>query len=146
MNRQISQVARYSMFIAVTALGVFTIVGSGGGGPNNPPPPPTVGSIFVSMGYGAVTSTPSQCTGSGTITITPQNLTGSSGQSTASSQPFSYSGLSSTTPNEPACQTTVNFTNLKPGTWKVSDGSAACTANVVAGQGANIKIWNEVCQ
>jgi len=145
MNRQISQAARYLMFIAVTAMGVFTIVASGGGGPTNTPPP-TVGSIFVSMGYGAVTSTPSQCNGSGTVTITPQSLNGSSGQSTASSQTFSYSGLSSTTPNEPACQTTVNFTNLRPGTWKVSDGSAACTANVVAGQGTNLKIWNEVCQ
>jgi len=143
MRQQISQAARYSIFIAVTAIGVFTIVATGGGGT---PTQPTVGSILVNLGFGAVTSTPYQCTGSGTITITPQNLTGSSGQSTSSNLLFSYSGFSSTTPNEPACQTNVNFTNLRPGTWRVSDGIATCTATVVAGQGATAKIWNEVCQ
>jgi hypothetical protein len=143
MRQQISQAARYSMFIAVTAFGVFTIVASGGGGPATPP---TVGSIFVYPSFGAVTSTPSPCTGSGRITITPQSLTGSSGQSTSSNLPFSYSGFSSTTPNEPACQANANFTNLRPGTWRVSDGIATCPATVVAGQGATVKIRNEVCQ
>ena len=32
MRQQISQAARYSIFIAVTAIGVFTIVATGGGG------------------------------------------------------------------------------------------------------------------
>jgi hypothetical protein len=100
----------------------------------------TVGVISVSMGFGAVTSTPYQCTGHGTVTIKPNDPAAPS-----QTQQFSYSGFSSTIA-PPACQTTVTFTNLRPGTWSVTDGHATCTAAVTAGQFVTVKIWNEVCQ
>jgi hypothetical protein len=48
----------------------------------------TVGVIAVSMGFGAVTSTPYQCTGHGTVTIKPNDPSASS-----QTQQFSYSGF-----------------------------------------------------
>jgi hypothetical protein len=131
----------------VFALGIVTIIasnggggGGGGGGQKSP------GSITVNTGFGAVTSTPYQCTGQTTVTVTPQNLTGTQGSSSATSKPVSYSGFSSTTPNEPACQQNVIFTGLKAGTWQISDGRGTCTATVADGQSANVKIWNGACQ
>jgi hypothetical protein len=92
----------------------------------------------VSMGFGAVTSAPYQCSGQGTVTITEST-------GPTENQKFSYSGLSSTTA-PPACPTTVTFTGLQPGTWSVTDGFAKCTTAVTAGQPQTVKIWNEKCQ
>jgi hypothetical protein len=115
-------------------------------GTTGTPPEPTSGSIFVIVGFGAVTSTPYDCTGSGTATIIPQSLTGTGGDGQEKSLPYTFSGKSSTTPNEPACQVTVNFPSKTPGTWQVTNGQAACIANLTAGQSATVKIYNGVCQ
>ena len=144
MNSRAPRIARYAFLAAVIAAGLFTIVASNGGGPSSPPA--TTGAISVSTGFGAVTSTPYQCTGQGNITITPQSLTGTTGTNTSQKLPFSYSGFSSTTPNEPACQQTVIFTALRTGSWQVTNGSGVCTATVIAGSTATVKIWNGVCQ
>ncbi len=125
----------------VLSVGGF-ICGTTGG----TPPPPTAGAIFVNIGFGAVTSTPYDCTGSGSVTITPQNLTGTGGSGTEETRQYSFSGKSSTTPNEPACQVTVNFPSKTPGTWQASNGQAACIANLTAGQSATVKIHNGACQ
>jgi hypothetical protein len=146
MTRTMRRVVRTVLLAALSLAGVFAIVASNGGGGGQQTNPPTVGSISVTMGFGAVSSTPYQCTGGGTITITPQNLTGTAGKNQPESKSFSYSGFSSTTPNQPACQTTVIFPDLRPGSWRVSAGAAACPATVNAGAIASVRIVNGVCQ
>ncbi len=141
MNQE-SKFARAALFTTVVITGLFTIVASHGG---TPPPPSTTGAISVSTGFGAVSSTPYQCTGSGTVTVTPQSLTGTTGNTQSQSQPYTYSGNSSTTPNEAACQQNVFFGNLATGTWRVTNGFGTCTATVVANQSATVKIWNGAC-
>jgi len=135
-----------ALLAVVTVTGIVTIVASGGGGTPAPPaPPPTTGLISVSMAFGAVTSTPYQCTGGGSVTATPVSLSGSAGTATATTQQFSYGGNSSTTPNQPACQQAVTFPNMRPGSWSVSSGGTTCPASVVAGQPVTVKIWNNAC-
>src|SRR5438105_11646940 len=139
-------IMRYVFLVAVAVVGVFSIVATQSGGTGGTGGTPTVGSISVNMGFGAVSSPPYQCTGTGNVTISPQTLTGTTGNGQTQTKPFSYSGYSSTTPNEPACQTTVIFTGLTTGTWQATDGIATCQVTVTAGQLATVKIWNEVCQ
>lgn len=147
MTRKSVRTARLTLLATFVACGLFTIIASNpGGGGGGGQTTPTVGSIAVNTGFGAVSSTPYQCTGQGTIAITPQSLTGTAGNSQSESKPFAYSGFSSTTPNEPACQQTVIFTNSRPGTWQVTNGSGTCNATVVAGQSVNVKIWNGACR
>ena len=83
------------LLLIVGTAGILTIAArcNGVGGGNTPPP--TIGTISVSVGFGAVTSNPYQCTGNGNVTINPQNLTGTAGQNTSSTQPYSFSGFSS---------------------------------------------------
>ena len=140
-------IQRHLLLLAVTAAGIFAIVASGGGGGGGGTPiPATTGAISVSMGFGAVSTPPYQCTGGGSVTITPVALTGTAGNGATQTTPYSYSSLSSTTSNEPACQQSLLFGNLRPGSWRVSDGTTTCSANVVAGQSTTVKIWNRVCQ
>ncbi|HEY7479586.1 MAG TPA: hypothetical protein VH680_03635 [Gemmatimonadales bacterium] len=124
----------------VVAVGGFICPASG------PVTPATKGPIFVNIGFGAVATPPYDCTGSGTVTVTPQNLTGTEGNGQEQSQNYTFSGKSSTVPNEPACQMTVNFPDKTPGTWLVSNGQASCPKTLTAGQPATVKIWNGVCQ
>ena len=126
---------------AVLGLGGF-ICGTTGNGTVTPA---TAGPIFVNVGYGAVTSTPYDCTGGGSVTVTPQSLTGTGGNGAEQTQQYSFSGKSSTTPNEPACQVNVSFPGKSPGTWQVGNGQAACTGTVTAGQSTTVKIWNGAC-
>lgn len=146
MLGQACRMTRFVLFGGVIIFGILTIVASGGGGGGQPQPPPTTGSIALSSGFGAVSSTPYQCTGSANITINPQTLTGTAGKSGSETRPVSYSGFSSTTPNEPACQQSVIFTDLRTGSWQVTNGTAVCTTTVTAGQIANVKIWNNACR
>jgi hypothetical protein len=134
-----------ALLAAVTVVGIATIVASNGGG-GGTPVTPTVGTIAVSMAFGAVASTPYQCTGAGSVTATPGTLSGTAGTGTTTTQNFTYGGNSSTTPNEPACQQSVLFASMRPGTWRVSSGGASCQATVTAGQSVTVKIWNNVCQ
>lgn len=99
----------------------------------------TAGTIAVSMGFGAVTSTPYQCSGQGTVTLKSNNASVPSVK-----QNFSYSGYSSNT--SPACQTTLTFQNLQPGNWSATDGRQTCSTSLTAGQYQTIKIWNGICQ
>lgn len=144
MGLDARRIARYALLAVVSVAGVFTIVATQGSG-NPPPPPATMGAISVSHAFGAVSSTPYQCTGSGTITASPQSLTGTAGKTTTQTAPYSHGGFSSTTPNEPACKQTVLFTGMATGTWTVTDGLTTCTATVVAGQAANVRMWNRAC-
>lgn len=147
MSPHAQRIARYALLAAVSTAGVFTIVASGGSGGQNPPaPPPTMGALSVNHGFGAVSSTPYQCTGSGTITATPQALTGTAGKTTTQTMAYTHSGNSSTTPNQPACQTSALFTGMATGTWQVSEGLTTCPATVIAGQAATVRIWNRACQ
>jgi hypothetical protein len=130
-------------------LVMATVLSLGGficGTTGSTPPPPTAGAIYVNIGFGAVTNPPYDCTGSGTVTITPQSLTGTGGNGQEETRTYTFSGKSSTTPNEPACQVTVNFPSKTPGTWQATNGQAACIANLIAGQSVTVKIHNGVCQ
>jgi len=138
------RLAPYSAALLVMAT-VLSVGGFICGTTGGPVPEPTSGSIFVNIGFGAVTSAPYDCTGSGSVTITPQNLTGTGGDGQEQTQPYSFSGKSSTT-DAPACQVTVNFPKKTPGTWQASNGQAACIANLTAGQSATVKIHNGTCQ
>jgi hypothetical protein len=104
----------------------------------------TTGSITISMAFGAYSSTAYSCTGGGTITVKLGN--------TSQSKTYSYSGTSSIQPNGPGCVApSLTFASLKPGNWTITwtdDGipvKATCTANVVAGQTANVQIVDDVC-
>jgi len=145
VNLKASSVARNILLVMISIAGILTIIASNGGG-GQPPVTPTTGSIAVNTGFGAVSSVPYQCSGPGNITISPLSLTGTAGKNQPETKPFSHAGFSSTTPNEPACQQTVVFTDLKTGTWQASDGNGACTATVTAGQMAMVKIWNGACR
>jgi hypothetical protein len=137
--------ARIAAALLTFAAGIVTILATGSGS-DTPAPPPTTGSLSVEIGFGAVTSTPYQCTGSASVTITPGSLTGTAGTATAQTQNITFSGMSSTTPNEPACRQTVVFSNLRPGSWTVSSGGASCPATVTAGQFSTVRIWNGACR
>ena len=146
MNRQPPRIARYALFVALSAFGVFTIIGSNHVPPNPSPPAPVVGAISVTVGFGAVTSTPYLCMGQETITINPKNLTGTGGKDQSETKILSYSGFSSTQPatgnvpgggggggggggqsgSDPACQTSMVFSGLKIGSWEVTNGSVSC--------------------
>lgn len=144
--RTVRETLKGVVLAGVSMAGLAAIVASGGGGGTNPPPPPpTTGSIVVSLGFGAVTSPPYQCTGSGSIEATPVSVSGTAGTGTTTSKPYAFSGSSSTTPNAPACQTTVIFPDMRPGSWRVGDATVSCPATVIAGQAANVKITNGVC-
>lgn len=147
MNLRASTIGRYLLAVVVSAAGLFTIVatqntGGGGGGTTTP----TKGSLTVNHGFGAVSTPPYQCTGSGTLTVTPQSLSGTDGKTTTQTATYTHSSLSSTTPNEPACQVQVVFSDMATGSWIVSDGASSCPATVTAGQFTTVKMWNGACQ
>jgi hypothetical protein len=115
--------------------------------PPDPVPPPPVlqtGGLFVTTGFGAATITPFQCTGNGLVSIAPVSLTGTDGNARAQKVSFAYSGLSAPTP--PACTYSEAFTNLRTGTWSVSDGAAVCVVTVSVGSAMEVRIFNHVCQ
>lgn len=128
----------------VVVAGIVTILATGGGG-GSTPTPATTGAISVNVGFGAVTNPPYQCTGAMTVTVSPVSLTGSAGTTSAQSRQVTFSRTSSTTPNEPACQETVLFPSMSPGSWNASNGVATCPVTVVAGQAAQVRIWNNAC-
>ena len=139
------RISRIVVVALVFVAGVVTILATGSGN-DTPPVQPTTGSLAVEIGFGAVAATPYQCTGSATVTITPGTLTGTAGTATAQTKNITFSGLSSTTPNEPACRQTVVFPDLRPGSWTVSSGAATCPATVTAGQSTTVRIHNDVCR
>lgn len=133
---------------ASVAMIVIFVLGTGGFlCPSSGPGPVTAtsGSISVNPGYGPQTSNSYQCTGpGGTITITAQNLTGTGGQAQSPPQTFSWPASSSTT-ESPGCQAFLTFLDLRPGSWRVSDGVVTCATTVIAGQPATVKIYHHVC-
>jgi len=108
----------------------------GGGGGQS-----TTGSLAVTLGFGAVSSAPYQCSGQGSVTIRDASGVAQPPQT------YSYSGYSSNT--SPACTATVSFSNLQPGSWKIQDsGGANCQRSVTAGQFTSVLIRTDVgvCQ
>jgi hypothetical protein len=136
--------ARVAAAALIFVAGIVTILATGGGG--DTPQQATKGSLSVEVGFGAVASPPYQCTGSTSVTITPGSLTGTEGTATAQTQNITFSGTSSTTPNEPACRQTAVFADLRPGSWTASSGGASCPVTVGAGQFATVRIWNGACR
>jgi hypothetical protein len=132
MNRRALLVLMLAAFSACLA----GCGGSGGGGDSTAP---TTGALTVTVGFGAVASGGSFCTGNGTISI---NSTVGPDQS----QNYEFSGVSNSTP--PACSTSVTFSRLNPGTWSIFDSSsgASCDEQVIAGSFAQASIVNGVCQ
>jgi hypothetical protein len=131
-----------SKTVAPNSTTTYTLTATGPGGTATAQATVTVittGTLFVSMGYGAVTRLPYDCTGGGTVTIKPSDPA-----LAPQTQSFSYSGSSSNT--DPACQTTVIFQYLSPVAWTATDNRAACSVSVKAGQASTVKIWNETCQ
>lgn len=161
MNRQPPRIVRYALFVALSAFGVFTIIGSNHVPPKPSPPEPVVGAISVTVGFGAVTSTPYLCKGQETITINPKNLTGTGGKDQSETKTLSYSGFSSTQPatgnvpvggggggggqfsSDPACQTSMVFSGLKIGSWEITNGSVSCLVTLNPGLSiAEVRIRN----
>ena len=102
--------------------------------------PLTVGTLSVSVGFGAVSSPPYRCEGEGTVTIRP---------STGGAKPekYSFSGLSKN--ESPACSTSLTFENLPPGQVQISDShGASCTKVITADQFTSVSIRADVltCQ
>jgi hypothetical protein len=130
-------------WVAVAGVGLLAILGGSGcnskrsnGGTSSTAS--TTGKLSVRLGFGAVTSTPYKCTGEGTMT-----MKSSSGET--KSKKYAYSGFSSTTPNSPACSTTVMFDDLQPGKWNIEVGAIKCPGQVEvkAGKLATATFQNE---
>lgn len=143
MKNPYPHLVRTALVGVVAIAGVVTILGSGSMGSA---PPPKTGSVSLSVGFGAVAATPYRCTGSGVVTLTPQALTGTDGRNTQQSQTLVFDTWSSTTPNEPACQQTAIFGDLRPGTWAAASGATTCTVVVTAGQFPTVRVWNGACR
>lgn len=139
--------ARVTLLTGVICAGVLSILGSASGPSGGPTSPPTKGSISVNYGFGAVSNPPYQCNGQVTVSVTAVSLTGSDGNTSAPAQTLTFSDFSSTTPNEPACQKTAVFADLRPGTWQIKAGTAPpCQRTLAAGQFLNVRVWQNVCQ
>jgi hypothetical protein len=100
------------------------------------PAQPPVGSILVSLGWGATAPGCSwACTGSGSVTITP--VAGGS----PLSQEYKFTG-SCSHPAAHACYASVTFPQLTPGAWRIQDSTtgAGCQRDVRAGQTTTVNV------
>lgn len=137
-------IGRAAAVSALAAIGIVTLVASGTRGSTTPPS--NVGTLTVSIGYGAVASTPYRCDGSVVLTVRPINLTGGAGNGATQSRTVGFGSFSATSGDGPACQISETFGNLTPGTWSVDALSVRCQVTVIANQPSTQRIWFGVCR
>lgn len=134
-----------SLYIHLPLLGAL-LMGCGGppGGNHTNTPQPATGLLIINVGFSAGAAT--TCTGSETVTVTPIPPVGTTGRTTATSQPVSFGGTGQRIDDRhQGCQATVTLPGMAVGSWRISDGAAACPATITAGNATTVNIWEHVC-
>jgi hypothetical protein len=135
--------------LAILFVGVASMGSSCKWSAAPPPNPQATGRLVVNDGFGAKSNPPYQCTGDVNITATPASVTGTVGINRPLTFGITYSGFSSTSPDQsPACQRVATFEGLAAGTWRVTKDTApglSCSVPIQAGNTTILSVWYGLC-